>query len=381
MTISNQSISTLVVRRAGLSRLASLASLGALTLALGCAADHGGGVSDANGTSTDTSSMHALIGPEGGEIVGAQGSALEGVRLAIPKGALSAKTDITLSAVDDGVPLPQTAVRCGPNFSIEPAGLALAVPASLTLPFDENAITNQYRFDDEVKVWDFQEGKWGQRLQTDSSQGSVTIELEALSEDVAAGVNPPAPEDIVAFDFAPNPKFLPCLAAYPSDTSRPPSVHAVVVRGDLNDGLFLRGSYIKPGLQFDMFTVENSSLDAKGAPVANFSNFGLAWYQSDLEADKRGDMRVQIRTILLDQIFGFDPSVNLPPTGTFEVGFWFNNPDDAAACGFDVTKPTPFNGEHKAGPLAMITLPNADTGLGPLCTNPDTSVSPARCDP
>jgi len=54
---------------------------------------------------------------------------------------------------------------------------------------------------------------------------------------------------------------------------------------------------------------------------------------------------------------------------------------DAAACGFDVTKPTPFNGEHKAGPLAMISLPDAETGLGPLCTKPDTSVSPARCDP
>ena len=68
-------------------------------------------------------------------------------------------------------------------------------------------------------------------------------------------------------------------------------------------------------------------------------------------------------------------------TGTFEVGFWFNDPQAAVSCGFDPTKPTPFNGEHQAGPLAMISLPNAQTGLGPLCTKPDTSVSPARCDP
>jgi hypothetical protein len=33
--------------------------------------------------------------------------------------------------------------------------------------------------------------------------------------------------------------------------------------------------------------------------------------------------------------------------------FWFNNPADAAACGF--TGVTPFNGEHQAGPLAMIS--------------------------
>lgn len=53
-----------------------------------------------------------------------------------------------------------------------------------------------------------------------------------------------------------------------------------------------------------------------------------------------------IKTILLDQIFGFDP----------------------AGCGFDVTKPTPFNGEQNAGPNAMISLPNPRTNLGPLCT-------------
>ena len=29
----------------------------------------------------------------------------------------------------------------------------------------------------------------------------------------------------------------------------------------------------------------------------------------------------------------------------------------------------------------MITVPDATTGLGPLCTKPDTSVTPARCDP
>jgi hypothetical protein len=369
-------------RRLGPSRAATLASLAAVALAFGCAGEPGDETPSASGTTnTETGTLRATVGPEGGELVGAPGSPLAGVRLAIPAGALAAKTELTLSAIDEGPPLPQTAVRCGPNFSLEPAGLALAVPASLTLPFDEDAVTTQYRFDDEVKVWDLQQGTWGQRVQTDSSEGSVTIELEALSGNVAAGVNPPSADDIVAFDFAPNPKFLPCLAAYPDDPKRAPNVQAVVVRGELNDGLFLRGSYVKPGLKFDMFSVENGSLDANGAPIANFSNFGLAWYQSDLEADRRGEMRAAIRTILLDQIFGFDPSVNLPPTGTFEVGFWFNDPNDAVACGFDASKPTPFNGEHQAGPLAMITLPDAGSGLGPLCTHADTSVSPARCEP
>ena len=192
----------------------------------------------------------------------------------------------------------------------------------------------------------------------------------------------PAPEvDVVQFDLKPNPKFLPCLAQYPDDPTRAPVMHVQVVRGSLNDAMSLRGQYIKPGLAFDLFTVERSALAADGTPDPAFTNFGMAWYQSDLEADDNGRVRASIQTILLDQIFGFDPAVTLPPTNTFEVGFWFNDPQDAAACGFDPTKPTPFNGEHQAGPLAMISVPDATTGLGPLCTKPDTSVSPARCSP
>jgi len=60
-------------------------------------------------------------------------------------------------------------------------------------------------------------------------------------------------------------------------------------------------------------------------------------------------------------------------------GFWFDNPEDAAALPtrhFDPTKPTPFNGEHKAGPFAMLSVPDATTGLGPLCTEPNNSATP-----
>jgi len=71
--------------------------------------------------------------------------------------------------------------------------------------------------------------------------------------------------------------------------------------------------------------------------------------------------------------------VNLAPLNTFHVGFWFNNPADAAPCGF--TGSTPFNGEHNAGPLAMISLPDANTNLGPLCINPNTSTNPVSCNP
>jgi hypothetical protein len=132
----------------------------------------------------------------------------------------------------------------------------------------------------------------------------------------------------------------------------------------------LHAYHLKPHLAFDLFTIQNSNLLASGAPDPEFKNFGLAWYQTDVQADSNGEAEVAIKTILLDQIFGFDPASGLQPTHTFHVGFWFNNPDDAVACGFDPRKPTPFNGEQHAGPNAMISLPTAVTGLGPLCTQP-----------
>jgi hypothetical protein len=127
---------------------------------------------------------------------------------------------------------------------------------------------------------------------------------------------------------------------------------------------------LKPNLGFDLFTIQNSNLLSNGEVDPKFKNFGLAWYQTDVQADSNGEAEVAIKTILLDQIFGFDPAAGLLPTHTFQLGFWFNNPEDTVACGFDPTKPTPFNGEQHAGPNAMISLPNSVTDLGPLCTGP-----------
>jgi hypothetical protein len=179
------------------------------------------------------------------------------------------------------------------------------------------------------------------------------------------------------FNLSPNPAFLNCL----SPAGVTPTAKVSVVQGDLNDELTLVLDGVKPKLAFDLFTVQRSNLNPDGTVNPAFTTFGLAWYQSDVEADGSGHAEVTIKTILLNQIFGFDPDVKLSPLNTFHVGFWFNDPNDAAACGFDPTKPTPFNGEHSAGPLAMISVPDAGTNLGPLCLNPDTSTSPATCNP
>ena len=178
------------------------------------------------------------------------------------------------------------------------------------------------------------------------------------------------------FHLVPQPKFLACLQASPKKT---PKATVTVIRGVLHDTLTLTLKNIKSHLGFDLFTIENTNLLANGSVDPNFVNFGLAWYQTDVQANGSGTGQVTIHTILIDQTFGFDPAASLPPTHTFHVGFWFNNPQDAAACGFNVAAPTPFNGEQNAGPNAMISVPDADTNLGPLCLSPDTSTVPATC--
>jgi hypothetical protein len=171
----------------------------------------------------------------------------------------------------------------------------------------------------------------------------------------------------IEFNLVAQHKFLNCLGDEDGDGPAPVA-QVIVQRGELNDIMIFRAHNLRPNLAFDLFTIEHSNLLSNGQPDPSFKNFGLAWYQTDVQADSHGDAEVAVKTILLDQIFGFDPSANLHPTHTFHVGIWFNKPEDAAACGFDVTKPTPFNGEQHAGPNAMISLPNSKTNLGPLCT-------------
>src|SRR5215469_17392554 len=180
----------------------------------------------------------------------------------------------------------------------------------------------------------------------------------------------------IEFHLVPQPKFVGCLGV---EGARSPTADVIVQRGELSDILILHAHHLKPNLGFDLFTIQNSNLLPSGEPDPNFKNFGLASYQTDVKADSSGEAEVAIKTIRLDQIFGFDPAAALLPTHTFHVGFWFNNPQDAAACGFNPATPTPFNGEQHAGPNAMISLPDSTTNLGPLCTAPVKNGSTFVC--
>jgi hypothetical protein len=204
----------------------------------------------------------------------------------------------------------------------------------------------------------------------------VSISSYANAQDM--GTSPAAASSRRAtFNLFPVAVNLPCLQR---DSGPAPSATVTVVKGKLNDTLTLKLRHVKSKLAFDMFTIENTPFlsDGTANPLFTAGVFGLAWYQSDVQANAAGNATVIIKTILVNQIFGFDGSTP-GPTNTFNVGIWFNDPADAAACGFSST--TPFNGEHNAGPLAMISGDDVTTGLGPLCLDPNTSTVPATCNP
>jgi hypothetical protein len=128
-----------------------------------------------------TATLEATVGAEGGTLEGAIDGPFAGFRLVIPAGALAADTQVTVRAVVDPTPLALTAERIGPHFSIEPAGLELAVPAALTVPFDQQLRQAWDTPDTECRVW-LRDGEgWSRAEQTASTPEGVTIALPRLT--------------------------------------------------------------------------------------------------------------------------------------------------------------------------------------------------------
>ena len=124
------------------------------------------------------------------------------------------------------------------------------------------------------------------------------------------------------------------------------------VTGAQNDIMVLTASGLPPNTGFDMFLVEHSPLDP-----GTFAGFGFGWYQSDIQSNAGGDAQVTVRGIFDKETFIENPADLFKPIHTFNVGFWFNSPDEEAKVCGNPTAPakTPFNGEQNAGLLAMIT--------------------------
>jgi hypothetical protein len=121
--------------------------------------------------------------------------------------------------------------------------------------------------------------------------------------------------------------------------------------GAQNDIMSLTARGLPANTGFDMFLVEHSPLDA-----GTFPGFGFGWYQSDLQSNSHGNAEITVRGIFDKETFIENPADQFNPIHTFNVGFWFNSPDEEAkVCPSATPAKTPFNGEQNAGLLAMIT--------------------------
>ena len=177
----------------------------------------------------------------------------------------------------------------------------------------------------------------------------------AFHRDAAA-----TPTTLATFSLKPNAKFVQCMAQYPDDPSRQPQIDVAVLRGSQNDVLALQGRYIKPNLQFDMFTIQNDPFNADGTANASFTNFGFAWYQSDLEANDRGVMKASIRTILLDQIFGFDPAAPLAPDQHIRRRLLVQRPERRSGVRLRRDQAHPVQRRAQGWPAAAISAARRD---------------------
>jgi hypothetical protein len=128
---------------------------------------------------------------------------------------------------------------------------------------------------------------------------------------------------------------------------------------------------LPPNTDFDFFVIQ----------VPN-GPFGMAWYQGDIETNRKGlghgtfIGRFSIETFVVapgstDAPLTFDnnfPSVSPnPATGPiqmYHLGLWFNSPVDAQNAGCPDTV-TPFNGEHDAD-VQVLNTSNFPDLQGPL---------------
>ena len=171
------------------------------------------------------------------------------------------------------------------------------------------------------------------------------------------------PHKRIEFDMAVSAGAATCLPHARADVR-------VVDDGTAQD-LYISAHGLPPRTGFDLFVIQ--------VPKAQF---GMSWYQADVESDEYGNAFQHVRGIFGLETFtvapGSDPaplvfggpfpdaSVN-PPTGPlqmYHLGLWFDSAKDAQNAGCPGTV-TPFNGEHTAG-IQVLNTANFPDDAGPL---------------
>ncbi len=140
------------------------------------------------------------------------------------------------------------------------------------------------------------------------------------------------------------------------------SGQVTIETGKLNDTMEVHVSGLAPNTGYDLFVIEIPHRE-----------FGIAWYQTDLQTDHHGRGHVSVRGVFDVETFSVSPAgsptVSFAPTHQYHLGLWFNDPEVPFNLGCEPgrTTPavTPFNGEQHAG-IQVLNTSNFPDNAGPL---------------
>jgi len=191
----------------------------------------------------------------------------------------------------------------------------------------------------------------------------VVATVAGLGFSIVAAPGVAASKNAITFDMVVSAGASACLGAASATVKITPLDGVEMMDVDV-DGL-------PPNTVFNLFV-----LQVPKAP------FGVAWYQGDIETDRKGRGHQRVVGIFSIETFtvaaGSAPapvvfngpfpnaSLNPPfnPIQMYHLGIWFNSPDDARSAGCSATI-TPFNGEHNAG-IQVFNTSNFADDQGPL---------------
>ncbi|HLH63601.1 MAG TPA: hypothetical protein VKV20_18105 [Ktedonobacteraceae bacterium] len=156
------------------------------------------------------------------------------------------------------------------------------------------------------------------------------------------------------FSMVPSPNISGCLPHA--------SATVTIKKNSLNFKMTVNATGLAPHTGYDLFVIELPN-----------KPFGVAWYQTDLEANQYGSGSATVQGVFSVETFsislGDNNNIVFPATHQYHLGLWFNDPQVPFNLGCEPgqTQPvvTPFNGEQHAG-IQVLNTSNFPDNAGPL---------------
>jgi len=173
----------------------------------------------------------------------------------------------------------------------------------------------------------------------------------AVSLSAAAGTSRPGSEGGFTFRMVRTPG-VPCLPHAGGSVT--------ITRGSLNDTMTIKVHGLPKRTGFDLFVIQTPN-----------KPFGLAWYQTDMKTNSKGQGTATVRGIFNVETFSVDvdPAHAVAPTHQYHLGLWFSSPAKPFQLGCEpgasVPIVTPFNGAQHAG-IQILNTSNFPVNKGPL---------------